>query len=368
MRKFFILAGEPSGDSHAARLMEQLLRLDDTIEFTGIGGENMKKKGLKSLVPLEKMSVVGLNEVLKNIVFFRKVMNLCREEFNKQKFDAFIPVDYPGFNLRLAKYSKNKGIPVLYYIAPQLWAWGKNRTKAIKDRVDLLMVVFPFETEFFGKLGINTTFVGHPLLDDPYFSDEFPSLKQRRRIITIMPGSRKQEILKHSLLVEDIIRLLSEKLPEYEIKIAISGAEHLNYYDEIMQKYSYVKISGKPKELMRQSTAGIIKTGTSNLEAALSGLPINMFYKTSSLSYWLGKKLVNLEYLSLINILSDKSVINEYIQKEAKADLIVNDITDLVSNEDRYTDIQNNYKKIRKMLGDSGASQRAAKEILDYLQ
>jgi lipid-A-disaccharide synthase len=362
------LAGEPSGDLHAARLMEQLLHYDSSIEFIGIGGDNMAKFGLKSLVPIEQMSVVGLNEVLKNILFFKKVMNICRTAFENEQFDAFIPVDYPGFNLRLAKFAKKKEIPVLYYIAPQLWAWGKNRTQAIKDRVDLLMVVFPFEVEFFGKLGINTTFVGHPLLDDPTFGEGFLPHKERNRVITVMPGSRKQEIIKHNDLVGKIIRNLKDKLPDYDISIAISKVGYSKYYDEIEKQYPFVDISTEPKKLMKHSAAGIIKTGTSNLEAALSGLPINMFYKTSSLSYWLGKRLVNLEYLSLINILSDKKIINEYIQQEAKAELIVNDIADIVNNEERYSEIQRTYTKIRKMLGESGASQRAAVEILDFVQ
>jgi len=368
LKRFFILAGEPSGDIHGARLMAALREQHGEVEFVGIGGENMIKQGLDSIIPLEQMSVVGISEVLKKILFFREVMFLCRNHLKNGNFDAFIPVDYPGFNLRLAGYAKKMGIPVLYYIAPQLWAWGKNRTNKLKNSVDLLMVVFPFEVDFFGELGIKTVFVGHPLLDDPDYIPDFPQRRDRDYAIAIFPGSRKQEILKHISLVKHIVRKLNLRLPEYEIRIAISKASDKSYYKKIKKSFPGIILSDNPKELMRTSMAGIIKTGTSNLEAALLGLPINMFYKTSFLSYWLGRYLVNLEHLSLINILPQKNIINEYIQHKAKADLIVDDILDIIQNEQRYTQIQDTYKEIRKMLGEKGASQRAAKEILNFFK
>ena len=368
MKRFFILAGEPSGDIHGARLMAELREQHGNVEFVGIGGENMQKQGLDSIIPLSQMSVVGINEVVKKILFFREVMYLCRNHLKNGNFDAFIPVDYPGFNLRLASYAKKTGIPVLYYIAPQLWAWGKNRTNKLKESVDLLMVVFPFEVDFFGKLGIKTTFVGHPLFDDPIYNNDFPLRNERNFAIAIFPGSRKQEILKHLSLVKQIIAKLNMRLPEYEIRIAISKKSDAKLYKRIKKNFPDIVLSDNPKELMRTSMAGIIKTGTSNLEAALLGLPINMFYKTSWLSYLLGKHLVNLKHLSLINILPGENVISEFIQRDAKTALIVDDILDIIQNEKRYIQIQETYNKIRKMLGEKGASEKAAKSILDFLQ
>ena len=230
------------------------------------------------------------------------------------------------------------------------------------------MVVFPFEVDFFSELGIDTVFVGHPLLDDPDYEADFLPREKRDNAIAIFPGSRKQEIVKHRNLVKEIITLLGKRLPEYEVRIAVSKPSHQTLYKHIKHKFPNVVISDKPKELMLTSKAGTIKTGTSNLEAALCGLPINMFYKTSFSSYWLGRKVVNLEHLSLINILTKQNVINEFIQKDAKADLIVEDLLDIIQNDKRYEEIQETYKKIREMLGDKGAAGRAAKVILNYLQ
>ena len=368
MKRFFIVAGEPSGDIHAARLMKALRNHHRDIEFVGIGGENMKAEGLHSLIPIEQMSVVGINEVIKKILFFREILLLCRNTLNEGNFDAFIPVDYPGFNLRLARYAKQLNIPVLYYIAPQLWAWGKNRTKKIEENVDLLLLVFPFEVDFYAELDIKTVFVGHPLLDDPDYEKDFLPRESRDYAIAIFPGSRKQEILKHRNLVIKIIELLGKRLPEYEVRIAVTKLSHKSFYKNIMKKFPKVIISDNPKELMKKSMAGTIKTGTSNLEAALIGLPINMFYKTSYASFMFGKRVVSLEHLSLINILLKKNIINEYIQKDANAEAIVEDLLDIIQNEKRYDDIQTAYREIRKMLGEKGASKRAAKAIFDYLQ
>jgi len=368
LKRFFILAGEPSGDIHGARLMEELRKQDDDVEFIGIGGDNMQKQGLDSLISLEQMSVVGISEVAKKILFFREVMYLCRNTLKSGNFDALIPIDYPGFNLKLSAYAKDMNIPVLYYIAPQLWAWGKNRTKKMKENVDLLMAVFPFELDFFGNLGINTVFVGHPLLDIPDYNNSFLPREERDLAIAIFPGSRKQEIQKHLGLVKQIVKRFNTRLPEYEIRIALSKADDRKYYRKIARDFPKLVLSDKPKELMRTSMAGIVKTGTSNLEAALSGLPINMFYKTTFLSYWFGKLTVNIEHLSLINILSDKKIINEYIQYNAKAEPIVNDILDIIQDEKRYARIQDTYRDIRKMLGENGASENAAKQILNFLQ
>lgn len=368
MKRFFIVAGESSGDIHAAKLMQALREKEDDIEFVGIGGENMLKQGLNSLIPIEQMSVVGITEVLKKILFFREVMYLCRNSLRQGNFDAFIPVDYPGFNIRLASHAKKLGIPVIYYIAPQLWAWGKNRIQKLSENIDLLLLVFPFELDFFSEMDINSVFVGHPLLDDPDYERDFLPREKRDKAIAVFPGSRKQEILKHRGLVEAIIDLLDKRLPEYQIRIAVSKESHKSFYKHIIHKFPRVIISNEPKKLMLTSMTGTIKTGTSNLEAALCGLPINMFYKTSFLSYWLGRKVVNLEHLSLINILTKKNVINEFIQKDANAESIVEDILDIIQNEKRYKNIQETYVKIRQLLGDKGASERAATAILNFLK
>jgi lipid-A-disaccharide synthase len=364
MKKFFIVAGEPSGDLHGARLMKALLTIEPDISFIGIGGIRMREFGLQSLLPISEMSVVGMWEVAKKINFFRNALNICKESIKTEKPDAFIPIDYPGFNLKLSTFAHSLGIPVLYYIAPQLWAWGRSRVKKIKGNVDLLMTVLPFEVVFFGDHGINAEFVGHPLLDDDFFSGDMPSFEDREPIIAIFPGSRKQEITKHSALIKDIVTKIKTELPDYKPVIAQSPNVNEAYFADFK---SICEVSTNSKQLMTISRAGIIKTGTTNLEAALCGLAGNMFYKTSWLSFEIGKRLVNISYLSLPNILLDKPVLKEFIQSEAQADRIVEDINDILQNKERYESIRNDYYSIRQLLGGGGASERAAKLIMEHL-
>jgi len=368
LKRFFIIAGEPSGDIHGAKLMASLKSIDSSIEFDGIGGEKMHKQGLNSLFPISEMSVVGMWEVLKKLSYFNQVMNTCKTELQRKKYDAFIPVDYPGFNLRLAGYAKSINIKVIYYIAPQLWAWGKNRALKLKNNTDLLLTVFPFEKEFFDRYQIRTEFVGHPLLDQTDFPADLPEQNNREKIISIFPGSRKQELLKHSKLIIDVISILNKELPDYKMIIAKSKSVDDSLFNRIKTSFPELELSTDARTLMKRSAAGIVKTGTTNLEAALCGLPINMFYITSFLSYWIGRNVVNLEHLSLINILSGRTVINEYIQQDAKPKAIANDIIDIVTNEKRYNDIQLAYVQIRKLLGERGASDNAARIIMDYVQ
>ena len=366
MKKFFISAGEPSGDAHAARLIRAIKLLDSEIEFIGIGGARMAEAGMTSLFPLSEMSVVGIWEVAKKFNFFIHVLNECKSILNCEKIDAFIPVDYPGFNLKLASAAKKANIPVLYYIAPQLWAWGKNRAAKLQKNVDLLLTVFPFEQDFFRQYGINTQFVGHPLLDHIELQKQFADYNSRDNTIAVFPGSRLQEIHKHSNLISASINLLSEQLPDYKIEIACSESIPKQAYS-LFAETQNVELSYDAHNLMSRAKAGIVKTGTSNLEAALSGLPITMFYKTSNITYWIGKVLVKSDYISIVNILQKRFAVKEFIQHEAKPTLIVNDIINIVGNQDRYTSIQNSYLEIKKMLGNKGAAENAAKAIMNYL-
>lgn len=362
MKKIFILAGDPSGDSHAANLMKELKILNPDIEYIGIGGEAMIGAGLKSLVSLSEISVVGFWEVGRRFLFFQKLLKKCQQLLLEENISCFIPVDYPGFNIRLAGFAKKNGIPVIYYIAPQLWAWGINRAKKLADCVNKLLVVFPFEVEFFKKFGINTEFIGHPLLDNPMFADQMIDFDKRDNTIAFLPGSRKQEVIKHLPLFEKIGNIISSKMPDYKLCIAKSNAIDESFFYKIINKQGW-KVSSDSLGLMQSSSAGIVKTGTSNLEAALCGMPFAMVYKTSGFSYHLSKYLINLPYISIINILTNKLVINEFIQSEANPENIADNIIKLLTDREYYNQIQNEFINIRKMLGESGASKRAAKII-----
>ena len=366
--KIFISAGDPSGDIHAARLMKKLKdKTGNNCTFIGIGGSKMKEEGLESLADIKEISVVGFWEVAKKYKFFSALLKRSKKLMKDNKTDIFIPVDYPGFNIKLASYARSINIPVAYYIAPQLWAWGKNRAEKLVDAVNKVLVVFPFEVEHFQNYGLDTEFVGHPLLELPEFSKPVKSFEERERTIAMLPGSRKQEIIRHMDLFIKIATYIQAERQDIKIKIARSDNVDTEHYlpDELEQKN--IELSDNSIELMQNSLAGIVKTGTSNLEAALCGLPFVMTYKTSTFTYLLGKKLINLPYLSIINILHYRNIVDEFIQKDATPQKIGNAILNFIDNKDEFDKIQNYMINIREKLGNKIASENAANSILKLL-
>ena len=362
-KRIFISVGDPSGDIYAARLMKQLLQQNPNIEFIGIGGKEMEKLNFKSFVPMEKISVVGFWEVAKRYNFFKNLLNKCKNELKSNKVDLFLPMDYPGFNIRLSYFAKILNIPVVYFIAPQLWAWGKSRTQKLKDSIDKLLVVFPFEEKFFQKDGIDATFVGHPLLDDPRFSEI--NYNRNNNIIALLPGSRLQEVKKHlSLFIKLILEL--NKMGDFKFAIAKSSNIDISHFAEI-SKIQNVEIWEDSIKLMKIAKIGVIKTGTSNLEAALCGMPFVMMYKTSTITYNLGKRLINLDYISLVNILQNKSVIPELIQSDANPQKIAKELLNLYNDENRIQSIIEEYKNIRNILGEFSSVEKVSEIVLNEL-
>ncbi len=368
MKKIFISAGDHSGDLHAAKLMKAIQLLLPDVQFIGIGGVEMEKAGLRSLISLSEISVVGFWEVAKKYTLFRNLLNKCKAILGEGGVDAFVPVDYPGFNMRLAGYAKTCKIPVLYYIAPQLWAWGANRAKKLAESVDKLLVVFPFEEDYFRQYGIDAKFVGHPLLDIPEYHRNFKTFDERDKNILFLAGSRKQEIHKHLHLLMQTAHIIHQELPKHEIVFAKSKSVDAELFQPELNQHSYIQLSEDTKNLMLNSQAGIIKTGTSNLEAALSGMPFSMYYITSFITYQMGKNFINLDYISLVNILSKQFIVKEFIQQDAKPELIAKDIIDIVRDRNRYADIQSAFAKIKSELGAAGAAETAANEIVKSLK
>ncbi|MBP7215063.1 MAG: lipid-A-disaccharide synthase [Candidatus Kapabacteria bacterium] len=363
MKKVLIIAGDASGDLHSSNLMRELWKIDEKIEFVGIGGDKMESLGFSSIVPISEVSVVGFWEVAKKANFFQFLLQKIGNLIKKGNIDLFIPVDFPGFNQRVAKFAKKFNVPVAWYIAPQLWAWGENRSKDFAKLIDLLLVVFPFEAEYFEKFGIKTKWVGHPLLDLEIFHQQIKNYEEREKRIIFLPGSRKQEINSHIKLVNSTIELLNRSLNDFQFEIVLP--QHLKYEfsKKIATNSDTIIADESSHQLMSNSLAGLIKTGTSNLEAALLGMPFAMFYRTSLSTYFIGKKIINLPYLSLVNILSQKQVIPELIQKEANPDNLAKSIIQIVENRKLYDEMQSNFLFLRQQLGEVGASKNAANII-----
>jgi lipid-A-disaccharide synthase len=366
IKKIFISAGDSSGDIHAARLMKHIKELAQDVEFIGLGGSEMLAEGLQSLVPLSSISVVGFWEVFKRFGFFKELLARC-EKILSEDVAAFIPVDYPGFNLRLAQKAKRLGIPVAYYIAPQLWAWGKRRAQKLAHSVDFLIVVFPFEVDFFKQFGIDAYYTGHPIMDQPVFNETPKSFVERSKTIAFFPGSRRQEIERHLPLLESVRLVLEKKLEGFDYAIAKSPLIEHDEYSGLLKGCSNWIIEENRFKLLGSSRAGLIKTGTSNLEATLMGLPYAMFYKTSAITYFLGKRLINLDFLSITNILNKRAVIKEFIQNDADPKAIADELAEMATNSVYWNAIHSNLITIKNILGGMGASKRAAGYIVEKL-
>ncbi len=366
MSKILIIAGDTSGDIHAAMVMRKLLDIRPNIEFVGIGGEKMEEVGMEKVIDLSGISVVGFWEVLKNIHKFLQLKSMIKSIIERGDINLFIPVDYPGFNMTIAKLCKENNIKVLWYIAPQLWAWGNNRALKIKQIVDKLLAVFPFEENFFNNYNIDTEFVGHPLLDKPIFNEPIKGYQERENNLLIMPGSRKQEIEIHLPILLDYCKVFKSNYPNFEIVFSIP--QHIQKF--VIDNFPKIKLFYVEKDshkLMQNSKIGLIKSGTSNLEASLLGLPFVMFYRTSWFNYLIGKRLSKVPYFSIVNILSNELVVDELIQQNMNTANIEKSINYLIDNQSEYHKKQDIFREIKNTLIGKSASSRVAELALFYL-
>lgn len=357
--KIFISAGDPSGDIHAANLMHELLLLDNSLEFVGIGGPKMQELGLKQIVNFSEINVVGFWEVAKKYRFFIQLEALSKKIIKEENIDLVILVDYPGLNVRLANYSKSINRKVCYYIAPQLWAWGKKRAKKLAKSVDKLLVAFPFEVEFFKKFDIDAEFVGHPSLDLEVF-DLDKNIERIENQICLIPGSREQEVKSHLALFHDVITKCKGK---YKFAISKSPTVDSSIYESFIEYHPDIKIYNNSRDAMKSSTFGIVKTGTSTLEATLLNLPFIMIYKTSLTTYMIGRYLVDIDYLAMPNILLKKEVVKELIQQDATANKISNELDLYMNNKDLTENIKVDFIQIRELLGNKSACKTASSII-----
>lgn len=381
-KHFFIVAGEASGDLHAARLMRALKELLPECRFSGIGGTSMAREGLESIVPLADISVVGFWEVAKRYPMFKRLLETTSSMLASGGYDAFIPIDYPGFNLRLAAAAKAAHVPVAWYIAPQLWAWGSDRAAKLKSLVDTLLVVLPFEPNFFRQFGIDAHFVGHPLMEDPVIAAPPLSIGERDREIALFPGSRRQEIARNlPTMLESFaaMRHISPQYADYRVTLALSPTLPATEYDRLLQetykRYGFtIERETDGRRLLARARAGMVKTGTSTLEAALSGMPHVMMYRTSTLSYLYAKHLVNLSTIALPNILMEKAhgrnnVVPELVQTMATPHYLAQAMMSLV-DDTVARQMTDDFAILRAMLNngaDGTASGNAARIIAEMV-
>jgi len=373
-KNIMIIAGEVSGDLLGAELSSELKKINGNLNIVGIGGERMKLAGVEIIYHINKLAFLGFAEVVKHIPFIRKVQNELIEIIKEKNIKNIILIDYPGFNLNFAKKIKPLGVKIIYYVSPQIWAWGSGRIKRIKNLVRKMFVVFPFEEKIYNAAGVDVEFVGHPLLERIDKYDFLPrekffrmyELETGKEILLILPGSRKHEVERIFPAAIEAAMKLSR---EFNLQIVVAGTSGIDekLYKNISPSDDYKLVKDYNYELMRYSKFGIIKSGTSTLEAGLFGLPMVIVYKTSLLTYFIGKNLVNLKNIGMANIISGENVVPELIQDKVNPDSIYNESKKILSNSDLYNSIKNKLLEINKKLGEKGAVRKTAESIYSLI-
>ena len=369
--KYYIIAGEASGDLHASNLMTEIKRKDAKAEFRGCGGDLMKKQGAVLLKHYRSMAFMGFVEVAVNL---RKVLGnitQCKKDILEYQPDAIILVDYPGFNLRIADFAHEKGFKVFYYISPQVWAWKRGRIRKIKKSVDKMLVILPFEEEFYKRYGVNVTYVGNPLLDElAKFGTanrsmflRRNSLGEKREIIALLPGSRKQEVKRMLPIMLEVV----PHFPDYQFVVAGVSSLDKSLYKKIMGNKDAFLVENQTYELLQNSSAAVVTSGTATLETALFTVPEVVCYKSTGISYLLAKWMIKVKFISLVNLVMDKEVVKELIQCELKKDSIVEELDKLLHNSKRQRQLLEDYDELKDRLGNAGASQNAATVIYEAL-
>jgi lipid-A-disaccharide synthase len=364
--KYYIIAGEASGDLHGSNLMKALIQKDPNAEFRFWGGDLMAAQGEILVKHYKDLAFMGFLEVAKNLRTILNNIKFCKQDIKNHKPDVLILVDYPGFNLRIAKFAKELGIKVVYYISPQLWAWKEGRVEIIKKYVDEMMVILPFEEDFYKKHGVHSHFVGHPLLDaistlENITVDNFKAENglNEKEIIALLPGSRKQE-------VEKMLKMMLSVRPYFkEYQFVIAGAPSLprDFYEAYVDDNVHF-VSNKTYDLLRCSKAALVTSGTATLETALLNIPEVVCYRGSKISYAIAKRLVkNIKYISLVNLIMNREVVKELIQNDLNTKNLVEELNKILEGEKR-SQILNDYEFLREKLGGKGASEKAAEVIL----
>ncbi len=405
--KYYIIAGEASGDLHGSNLIRELKKIDAAANFRCWGGDKIEAAGGELVKHYRELAFMGFSEVLMNLRTIFKNLAFCKKDILQYKPDALILIDYPGFNLRIAKWAKQQelftrsGKKIIFYISPQVWAWKPNRVKLMKQCIDKMLVILPFEKEYFkNKWDWEVEYVGHPLVEvvdswqsavgsqqstvsnqgaivTPSVAEGQQSTVSNRDgivipsvaegpIVALLPGSRKQEIAKKLPVMLEV----SKSFPGYRFIVAEAPSVDESFYNTFTQPYANVSaVKNKTYELLLQAKAALVTSGTATLETALFGVPEVVCYKGSFFSYQIGKRLVNVKYISLVNLIMDRLVVKELIQNELTVENLKKELEDLLLNEERRSALQKDYSELKKLLDQGGhASAKAAMSIINFLR
>jgi len=369
--KYYIIAGEASGDLHGANLMKALYEKEPSANIRFWGGDLMQNVGGTMVKHYRELAFMGFLEVILNLKTILSNIKICKKDIEAFQPDVIIFIDYPGFNMRIATWAKERNIPTHYYISPQIWAWKENRIKAIKRDVDFMYVILPFEKDFYEKKhNFPVHFVGHPLIDAIANRTEISDHQFRtdnhlddKPIIALLPGSRKQEISKMLSIMLSVVN----DFPDYQFVIAGAPSQEYAFYQTFLNKENVKFIANKTYDLLSHSQAALVTSGTATLETALFNVPEVVCYKGSWVSYQIAKRILTLKYISLVNLIRDKEVVKELIQDELNTQNLKIELNKILNTEGR-AQLLKEYAQLKQDLGGEGASKKTATLIINSLK
>ena len=366
--KYYIIAGEASGDLHGSNLIKELKKLDEAADIRCWGGDLMQQAGAHLVKHYRDLAFMGFIEVVKNLGTILKNLKFCKEDILQFKPDALILIDYPGFNLRIGKWAKEQALKVIYYISPQVWAWKENRVKEMKKDIDKMIVIIPFEKDYFkNKWNWDVEYVGHPLAQEierhqvegagNKFSD--------KPIVALLPGSRKQEIAKKLPIMLEV----SKFFPGHQFIVAEAPSVEDEFYRDLTKPYANVSaVKNQTYNLLSQAKAAAVTSGTATLETALFGVPEVVCYKGSAISYQIAKRVIKVKYISLVNLIMDRLVVKELIQNDLTVGNLKHELHELLTNDTRIAELKKDYAELKNVLSEGGnASAKAARSIINFL-
>ena len=371
--KYYIIAGEASGDLHGSNLVASIRQKDPGAKIRAWGGDKMRRNGANVVKNYHDLAFMGFVEVVMNLKTILKNIKYCKKDITEFKPDALILIDYPGFNLKIAKWAKKKGFKVFYYISPQIWAWKRRRVYTIKKVVDKMLCILPFEKKFYDNYDVDCQFVGHPLLDEiakvePVDRQKFYKanrLNPKKEIIALLPGSRKQEVSRMLTVMLDVVKMF----PSYQFVVACAPSLPVSYYKKIIGEKANVRlVLNRTYQLLQLSSAAVVTSGTATLETALLDVPEVVCYKANKISYLIARQVAKVRYICLVNLIMDRLVVKELIQNDMTANNIRDELQSLLNSSKRQKKLLEEYEELKYVLGNAGASDRAAETIISYVK
>ena len=371
--KYYIIAGEASGDLHGSNLIKELKLLDPAAHIRCWGGDKMEHAGATLVKHYRELAFMGFVEVIKNLGTIFRNLAFCKEDILQYEPDVLVLIDYPGFNLRIAAWAKQRGLKVIYYISPQVWAWKESRVKGIKKNVDKMLVILPFEKAFYKKWDYEVEYVGHPLVQ---VVDEFKEAEKLNEkfplvpgvltpLIALLPGSREQEILKKL----PIMLKVAERFPNYHFVVAKAPGIDAGFYNELLEPYTNVSsVINCTYQLLSECKAALVTSGTATLETALFGVPEVVCYKGNAISFQIAKKLIKIKYSCLVNLIMDKEVVTELIQDNLTVENLTTELNKILFDPEKKQQLKQDYTALRNLLSQGGnASANTAKSIYNFV-